>query len=84
VDVRQPMPLPLSAPRVAVKGRARASRRAGTQAVDAANAEARAQQVAAPGVGWDNPHGGVSMFQDARLGRGRRMPMLDTTPVEGT
>jgi hypothetical protein len=83
-DVRQPMPLPLPAPRVAVKGRERAARRAVTQAGDAANAEARAQQVAAPWVSWDNPHGGVSMFQDARLGRGRRRPMLDTTPVEGT
>ena len=47
-DVRQPTPLPPPEPSVAVKVRERASRRAVKQAVDAAEAEARAQQVAAP------------------------------------
>jgi hypothetical protein len=39
---------------VAVKVRERASRRAVKQAVDAAEAEARTQQVAAQLVGWYN------------------------------
>lgn len=81
-DLRQPAPLPPQEPSVAVKRRERASRRAVQHAVDAAEAEARAQQVAAPLVGWDNQHGGVSLLQYARLGRGRRMDMLDTTHVE--
>jgi hypothetical protein len=82
VDVRQLTPRPPPEPSVAVKVRERASRRAVKQAVDAAEAEARAQQVAAPCVRWDNPQVGVSLWQYARLGRGRRMHMLETTPVE--
>ena len=61
---------------------ARASRWAGKQAIDAAEAEARASQVAAPLVGWYNQPGGGSMLQYARLGRGRRLHLLDTTHVE--
>jgi Transposase DDE domain len=69
-------------PSVAVKVRARASRRAVKQAIDAAEAEARAYQVAEQLVGWYNQHVGVSMLQYARLGRGRRLHILDTTHVE--
>jgi hypothetical protein len=61
--------LPPQEPSVAVKVRERASRRAVKQAVDAAEAEARARQVAAPLVDWYNQHGGVSMVQYARLER---------------
>lgn len=83
-DVRQPTPLPPPEPSVAVKARERASRRAVKQAVDDAEAEARAQQGAAQGVSWDNQQVGVSLWQYARLGRGRRMHMLDTTHVAVT
>jgi hypothetical protein len=81
-DRSQPAPLPPQEPSGAVQGRERASRRAVKPAVDAADAEARAQQVGAPWVGWDNQQVGVSRLQYARLGRGRRMPLLDPTPVE--
>src|SRR5262249_34397922 len=74
--------LPPQEPSVAVKVRERASRRAVKQAVDAADAEARAQWVAARLVDWYNQHVGVSMVQYARLGRGRRIHILDTTHVE--
>ena len=80
-DVRQPMPLPLPEPSVTVKVRERASRRAVKQAVDEAEAEARAQQVAAQLVHWYNQQVGVSLLQSARLGRGRRIHILDTTQV---
>src|SRR5215813_10923121 len=46
VDLRQPASLPPQEPSVAVRVRERASRRAVKQAVDAAEAETRAQQVA--------------------------------------
>src|SRR6266566_2841287 len=81
-DVRQLTPLPPPEPSVAVKVRERASRRAVKQAVDEAEAEARAQQVAAQLVSWYNQQVGVSLLQYARLGRGRRIHILDTTHVE--
>jgi Transposase DDE domain len=74
--------LPPQEPSVAVKVRERASRRAVKQAVDEADAAARAQQVAAQLVDWYNQHVGVSMVPYARLGRGRRLHILDTTHVE--
>lgn len=74
--------LPPQEPSVAGKGRERASRRAVKQAVDEAAAAARAQQGAAQLVAWDNQHVGGSMGQYARLGRGRRLHILDTTHVE--
>jgi hypothetical protein len=80
--VPQSTPLPPVAPSGAVKVRERASRRAVKQAVDAADAEARAQLGAAQLGAWYPQHGGVSMRQYARLGRGRRMHSLDTTHVE--
>ena len=48
---------------MAVKVRKRASRRAVKQTVDAADAAARAQLVAAQLVAWYNQHVGVSMVQ---------------------
>src|SRR5262245_49763221 len=69
-------------PSVAVKVRERASRRAVKQPVDVAEAEARAHHVAAQLVDWYNQQGGVSMVRYARLGKGRRIPILDTTHVE--
>ena len=82
-DLSQPARLlPPQEPKVAVKVRERASRRAVKQVVDEADAEARAQLVAAQLVDWYNQHVGVSMVQYARLGRGRRIHILDTTHVE--
>jgi hypothetical protein len=81
-DLSQPMRRPPQEPSVAVKVRERASRRAVKQAVDAAEAEARAHQVAAQLVGWYNQQIGVSLLKYARLGRGRRIHILDTTHVE--
>jgi Transposase DDE domain len=69
-------------PSVAVKVRERASRRAVKQAVDEADAAARAQQVAVQLLDWYNQSVGVSMVQYACLGRGRRLHILDTTHVE--
>ena len=81
-DLSQPTLSPLQEPHVAVKVRERASRRAVKQVVDEAEAEARAQQVAEQLVGWYNQHVGGSMLKYARLGRGRRIHILDTTRVE--
>src|SRR2546426_3213464 len=81
-DLSQPAQRLPQEPSVAVKVRERASRRAVKQAIDEAEAEARAYQVAERLVGWYNQHVGVSMLQYARLGRGRRLPILDTTHVE--
>src|SRR5512145_2028310 len=81
-DLSQPAQRPLQEPSVAVKVRERASRRAVKQAVDAAEAEARAHQVAEQLVSWYNQQVGVSMLKYARLGRGRRLHILDTTHVE--
>ena len=78
-DVCQATLLPPAEPSVAVKVRERASRRAAKHAVDGAEAEVRAQQVAAPLVRGYNQQVGVSMLQYARLGRGRRIHILDTT-----
>ena len=81
-DLSQPVLLPPPELRVAVKVRQRASRRAVKQAVDEADAAARALQVAAQLVGWYNQHVGGSMLQYACLGRGRRIHILETTPIE--
>jgi hypothetical protein len=67
---------------VAVTVRARASRRAVKQAVADAAADARAHKVAEPWVDWDNQHVGVSMLHSARLGKGSRMHLRETTRVE--
>jgi hypothetical protein len=81
-DLSQPTRRPPQEPSVAVKVRERAARRAVKPPVDAAEAEARAYQVAAQLVGWYNQQVGVSMLPYARLGRGRRIHILDTTHVE--
>ena len=81
-DLSQPARRPPPEPSVAVKVRERASRRAVKHAVDEAEAEARAHKVAEPLVRWYNQHVGVSMLKYARLGRGRRIHILDTTHVE--
>ena len=82
VDLSQPVARLAKEPSVVVKVRARASRRAVKQAVDAAEAEARALKVAEQLVAWYNQHVGISMLNYARLGRGRRLHILDTTRVE--
>ena len=80
-ELSRPVLLPPPGLRVAVKVRQRASRRAVKHVVDEADAAARALQVAAQLVGWYNQHVGGSLLQYARLGRGRRMHILDTTHI---
>jgi len=82
VDLSQCSPRPVEVPSVAVKVRERASRRAVKQVVDEAEAAIRALQVADQLVQWYNQHVAVSMLKYARLGRGRRIHILDTTRVE--
>src|SRR5256714_6004640 len=82
VDLSQVAPRPPQAPSAVVKVRKRASRRAVKQAVDTAEADLRALQVANQLVEWYNQHVGGSMLKYARLGRGRRIHILDTTRVE--
>ena len=81
-ELSQPVLLPPPGLRVAVKVRKRASRRAVKHVVDEADAAARALQVAAQLLGWYNQHVGVSMLEYARLGRGRRIHIRDTTHIE--
>jgi hypothetical protein len=81
-DLSQPALLPPPEPSVAVKVRKRASRRAVKQAVAEADAQARALKVAEQLVAWYNQHVGVSMLKYSRLGKGRRIHILDTTHVE--
>jgi hypothetical protein len=82
VDPNAPRRLPPYEPRVVGKVRQRASRRAVKGAVDAAEAEARAQRVAATLLDWDNAHVGPSLLRYARVGPGRRIHIVDTTHVE--
>lgn len=81
-DLSQPIPHPAQEPSGAIKVRERASRRAVKQAVDEAEATARALKVADQLVAWYNHQVGVSMLKYAGLGRGRRLHILDTTHVE--
>ena len=81
-DVSQPVLMPPPEPSVAVKARQRVSRRAVKQAVDEAEAAARALKVAEQLLSWYNQQVGVSMLRYARLGNGRRIHILDTTHVE--
>lgn len=82
VDLLEPLRLPPYKPSLSVKVRARASRRAVKGAFDEAEAEARAQRVASKLVGWYNDHVGPSLLQEARVGPGRRIHIVDTTRVE--
>src|SRR4029453_7017557 len=77
-----PLRLPPYEPSVAVKVRQRASRRAVKGAGDVAEAEARAQRVAATLMDWYNAHVGPSLLRYARVGAGRRIHIVDTTHVE--
>ena len=65
-----------------VKVRARLSRRAVKQVVNEAEATARARGVAAELVAWYNRSVGLAMLEYARLGSGRRLHILDATPIE--
>jgi hypothetical protein len=81
VDPKAPLRVPPSEPSVAVQVRQRASRRAVKGAVDVAEAEARAQRVAAILLEWDNDKVGPSLLAYARVGPGRRIHIVDTTHV---
>ena len=82
VDLDVPLRLPPCAPSQAVKVRKRASRRAVRGVVDAADAEARAQRVAAQLMAWYNDHVGLSLLEYANVGQGRRIHIVDTPHVE--
>jgi hypothetical protein len=62
VDLNEPLRLPLCAPGPSVKGRQRASWRAVQGALDVAEAEARAQRVAATLMEWYNDRVGPSLL----------------------
>jgi Transposase DDE domain len=82
VDSKAPLRLPPYEPSVSAKVRKRASRRAVKGAVDVAEAEARAQRVAAKLLEWYNDKVGPSLLAYARVGTGRRIHIVDTTHVE--
>jgi hypothetical protein len=82
VDLNTPLRLPPPEPSLSVKVRQRASRRAVKGAVDAAEAEARAQRVAAKLMDWYNDTVGPLLLAYARVGTGRRIHIVDTTHVE--
>jgi hypothetical protein len=82
VDLKAPVRVPPVEPRQPVKGRKRASRRAVKGALNAGEAEARAQRAAATLMAWDNDHVGPSLLPYAQGGTGRRIPIVDTTQVE--
>jgi len=81
VDLSQSTRRPPAEPRGAVKVRERASRRAAQPPVAAAEAAARAHQVAEPCVDGDTQPVGVSRRPSARLGTGRRRPIRETTRI---
>ena len=82
VDLNAPLRLPPYEPSLSVKVRQRTSRRAVKGAVDEVEAEARAQRVAAKLVAWYNDSVGPSLLDYARVGKGRRIHIVDTTHVE--
>src|SRR6266436_3463860 len=82
VNLNEPLGVPPCEPSQSVKVRQRASRRAVKGAVDEVEAEARAQRVSMKLVDWYNAHVGPSLLQYARVGRGRRIHIVDTTHVE--
>ena len=82
VDLDEPVRLPAVEPSQSVKVRQRASRRAVKGIVDPVEAEARAQRVCAKLMEWYNDHVGPSLLQYARVGKGRRIHIVDTTQVE--
>jgi hypothetical protein len=82
VDPKAPLRLPPYESSVSVKVRKRASRRAVKGAVDMAEVEARAQRVAAKLIEWYNDKVGPALLAYARVGKGRRIHIVDTTHVE--
>lgn len=81
MDLKAPVRLPPVEPSQPVKVRQRASRRTVKGAVDQGEVEARAQRTAAQRLDWYNDHVGPSLLQYARVGKGRRIHIVDTTPV---
>ena len=61
--------------------RQRTSRRAVKQEVDEAEAAARGRAVGAQMVAWYNQQVGLAMLEYAQLGAGRRLHILDATPI---
>lgn len=82
VDPTAPLHVPAHEPNVSVKVRQRASRREVKGVVDAVDAEARAHRVAAKLMDWYNAHVGPSLLAYARVGKGRRLHILDATGVQ--
>jgi hypothetical protein len=82
-DLTTPLRLPPCEPSQVVKVRQRESRRAVKGAVEVAEAEARAQRVAAQLMAWYNDKVGPAWLAYARMGKGRRIHIVDTTHVEG-
>jgi hypothetical protein len=82
MDLKTPVRLPSVEPSQPVQVRQRASRRAVKGAFNASEAEARAQRVSSQLMAWYNDHIGPSLLHYARLGKGRRIHIVDTTQVE--
>jgi len=82
VDLNEPLRVPPFEPSPWAKVRQRASRRAVKGDLDVAEAEARAQRVAATLLAWSNDTVGPSLLAYARVGPGRRIHSVDTTRVE--
>jgi hypothetical protein len=82
VDLNEPLRVPPYEPSLTVKVHQRASRRAVKGVVDVAEAEMRAQRVAAKLMAWYNDKVGPSLLAYARVGKGRRIHIVDTTHVE--
>jgi hypothetical protein len=82
VDLNTPWRLPPYEPSLVVKVRQRASRRAVKGTVDEAEVEARAQRVATKLLAWYNDKVGPSLLAYARVGKCRRIHIVDTTHVE--
>jgi hypothetical protein len=72
----------LSANRPRIEVRERASRRAVKQELDEPEAAARSRAVAEQLIEWYNESVGPRMLEAARLGRGRRIHLLDATRIE--
>ena len=82
VDPMSPLDRPAVKPSEGVKTRNRQSRRAVKGALDAAQAEARGQRVAAQLLSWYNDEVAPSMVAYGARGAGRRIHILDTTGVQ--
>ena len=82
VDLNEPLRMPPCEPSQSVKVRKRASRRAVKGDINVAEAEARAHRVAAKLMAWYNDKVGPSLLAYTRVGKGRRIHIVDTTHVE--